>query len=187
MEISIPSNPVPPTKVVPASFVENGVDSEIRLGCNWVLWAHLPHDTDWSVKSYIEVAKITTVNELVSAIESTPDSMIEKCMLFLMREGIDPMWEHPRNRKGGSFSHKLSGKKIAAAWREFAYRLAGETLSTNDNVSVLINGITISPKRNFSILKIWFANCNNQNPKVISPMLNVGYEGCLFRQHDPKY
>ncbi len=25
----------------------------------WVLWAHLPHDTDWSVKSYDKMMGVT--------------------------------------------------------------------------------------------------------------------------------
>ena len=28
---------------------------EHALHDKWVLWAHLPHDTDWSLKSYIKV------------------------------------------------------------------------------------------------------------------------------------
>ena len=27
----------------------------------WVLWAHLPHDTDWSLKSYKKIMTITSV------------------------------------------------------------------------------------------------------------------------------
>ena len=25
---------------------------------NWVLWAHLPHNTDWSLKSYIKIYQL---------------------------------------------------------------------------------------------------------------------------------
>ena len=32
----------------------------------WVLWAHLPHDTDWSIKSYKQILEIKTVEEMVS-------------------------------------------------------------------------------------------------------------------------
>ena len=27
------------------------------LSTNWKLWGHLPHDNDWSVNSYINLAK----------------------------------------------------------------------------------------------------------------------------------
>lgn len=26
-----------------------------KLSDTWILWAHLPHDTDWSIKSYIKI------------------------------------------------------------------------------------------------------------------------------------
>ena len=27
----------------------------------WVLWAHLPHDTDWSVTSYTKIMEVNTM------------------------------------------------------------------------------------------------------------------------------
>ena len=32
----------------------------------WVLWAHLPHDTDWSLKSYKKIMTVTSIEEMVS-------------------------------------------------------------------------------------------------------------------------
>ena len=31
---------------------------EHPLHDKWVLWAHLPHDTDWSLKSYIKIIEL---------------------------------------------------------------------------------------------------------------------------------
>ena len=30
----------------------------------WVLWAHLPHNTDWSLKSYIKLQNLETVEDV---------------------------------------------------------------------------------------------------------------------------
>ena len=30
----------------------------------WVLWAHLPHDTDWSVTSYTKIMEVNTMEEV---------------------------------------------------------------------------------------------------------------------------
>ena len=36
------------------------------LSDKWVLWAHLPHDTDWSLKSYIKLMELSTMEEIIS-------------------------------------------------------------------------------------------------------------------------
>ena len=41
-----------------------------QLYDNWTLWAHLPHDTDWTVKSYKKIlAMINNVIVLPNAAE----------------------------------------------------------------------------------------------------------------------
>ena len=43
----------------------------------WVLWAHLPHDTDWTLKSYRKIAKVSSVEEAIALVNSVPDQMIK--------------------------------------------------------------------------------------------------------------
>ena len=70
-----------------------------KLSSNWTLWAHLPHNTDWSIKSYIPISTFTTVEETLAVTETLPAILVENCMLFMMKEGIKPTWEDPKNRK----------------------------------------------------------------------------------------
>ena len=39
-------------------------DAHTPLSDKWVLWAHLPHNTDWSLKSYINIKEISASNKL---------------------------------------------------------------------------------------------------------------------------
>ena len=150
---------------------------------NWTLWAHLPHDVDWTVKSYKEIVTFNTVEATIALMETIPEKMINNCMLFLMRKGIQPMWEDARNKKGGCFSYKVSNKLVAGVWKALAYTLVGETLTTDKTLRQNINGITISPKKNFCIIKIWLANCDYQNPAVITELPSIVPYGCLFKKH----
>ena len=82
-----------------------GVKEQQATGCNrlkskWVLWAHFPHDTDWSVASYKKVAEFETVESVIAVTQSLPEKLVKNCMLFLMKEGIQPIWEDPMNRDG---------------------------------------------------------------------------------------
>jgi len=158
------------------------------LSNRWTLWAHLPHDTDWSIKSYIPISTFTTVEDAIAVTETLPSVMVENCMLFMMKEGINPTWEDPKNRNGGVFSYKITNKHVCKAWKDLTYTVVGETVSKNPSFVNCVNGITISPKKNFCIIKIWMSDCNNQNPQVVTTDLKLlSPQGCLFKKHTPEY
>ena len=119
--------------------------------------------------------------------EVLPPKLVMNCMLFLMRTGIVPMWEDAQNRNGGCFSYKVANKEVNSAWKQLSYVTVGETISTNLNVVPIVNGITISPKKNFCIIKIWMANCNFQNAGIIRELEGITAHGCLFKKHTPEY
>ena len=108
-------------------------------------------------------------------------------MLFLMRKHINPIWEDPANRDGGCFSFKIANKNVHKAWTSLSYTLVGETLMNSPNILPIINGITVSPKRSFCIIKIWLSNCNMQNPAKLTNIKNLSIRGCLFKKHKPEY
>lgn len=153
------------------------------LNDKWVLYAHLPHDTDWSIKSYKTIATISNVEDILSISESIPDKMIVNCMLFLMRSNIKPMWEDPNNRNGGCFSYKVGNNDVSKIWRKLCYTLVGETLLKDVNEYNCVNGITISPKKNFCIIKIWLKDCKKQNPQIINYFSGFTNYGSLFKKH----
>lgn len=159
-----------------------------KLSDKWCLWAHLPHDTDWSINSYKKIYTITTVEETIAITETLPDILVKNCMLFLMRDGIKPTWEDPKNRNGGCFSYKVSNKHVYEVWKELSYILVGDTISKQLSFVANVTGITISPKKNFCIIKIWMSNCSNQNPGIISnDIINLSSQGCIFKKHTPEY
>jgi len=128
-----------------------------------------------------------TVEEALTLYETLPDKMIKNCMLFLMRKGITPIWEDEKNRKGGCFSYKIPNRLIVTTWKQASYSLVGETFTNDSSLRKDINGMTISPKKNFCIIKIWIATCNNQNPSKINTVASINSQGCLFKKHIPEY
>ena len=159
-----------------------------HLSDKWTLWAHLPHDTEWSLKSYTKIYEFETVEDAVAITEMLPPKLIMNCMLFLMRSGITPIWEDARNRNGGCFSYKVSNKHVYNVWKELSYVLVGGSLSSNDSFVANVTGITISPKKNFCIIKIWMCSCEYQNPKIITnDIANLSSQGSLFKKHVPEY
>ena len=165
------------------------MDSSLHLlKARWTLWAHLPHNTDWSIKSYIPIFTFTTIEEAIAVTETIPPAMVENCMLFIMREGVLPMWEDPKNRNGGCFSYKVLNKSVYKVWKELTYVVVGGTISNNEGFVKCVTGITISPKKNFCIIKIWMTDCNNQNPAIVnSDVKGLVSQGCLFKKHTPEF
>jgi len=158
------------------------------LNDNWTLWAHLPHNTDWSITSYIPISTFTTVEETIAVTETLPSVLVENCMLFMMREGIKPTWEDPKNRNGGCFSYKVANKNVYKVWKDLTYAVVGASISNNMNFVNCVTGITISPKKNFCIIKIWMTDCNNQNPVIVTnDVKGISPVGCLFKKHTPEY
>lgn len=159
-----------------------------QLGEEWTMWAHLPHDTDWSVSSYKRIQDFNSVEQAITLTETLPHKMIRNCMLFVMRKGISPTWEDQRNRSGGCFSYKVSNKIVPAVWRDLTYTMVGETLGSTPSHQKSINGITISPKKNFAVVKVWMGDCKSQDPNIINAVgTSIVSHGCLFKKHNPEY
>ena len=158
-----------------------------NLHSSWTLWAHLPHDTKWDEKSYKKICSINNIEGTISLINLLPDKLIKNCMLFIMREDIKPMWEDKHNRRGGCFSYKVNNKQLIQTWTTLVYKLVCENLLCDSKISEKINGITISPKRNFCIVKMWLKDCDIQDPQKIDFIQGLSHQGCLFKKHNPTY
>lgn len=161
--------------------------SKTPLYDKWVLYAHLPHDTDWSLKSYIKIMTIDSLEDTIALLKTLPEKMIKNCMLFIMRDGITPTWEDVKNRNGGCFSFKVTNKTVPYVWKNLSYMLLGETLTANNRALKNINGITISPKRSFCIVKIWMSTCTFQDSSILKDIPELNLHGCLFKRHNPEY
>ena len=173
--------------IMEESHSNNSTMQQNLLNDEWSFWAHLPHDTDWSVDSYKNIYTCKSVEDVVTLYETAPSHMIIKCMLFLMRKGITPLWEDPKNRNGGCFSYKVANKNVIDSWKSLSYLLVGESLSSNSSLQKSINGITISPKTNFCVIKIWMNNCDYPNASMITSSCGLNSHGCLFKKHAPEY
>ena len=171
-----------------ASNTSSSISDFKRLKYKWNLWAHLPQDADWTLKSYKKIFQFKHVEETIAITESLPEGLVKNCMLFVMKDGISPMWEDPKNRNGGCFSYKVSNKNVYEVWRDLTFVLVGESISSNLPFVNSVTGITISPKKNFCIVKIWMTNCDHQNPQVVtSDVKNLIPQGCLFKKHTPEF
>ena len=154
-----------------------------KLSRNWTLWAHLPHDTKWTNDSYKKIHTVKNVEEIIELYNNLSENFINNCMLFLMQENIFPTWEDKENVEGGCFSYKVQNRNAAKTWKVLSLLVTGETSCYDDEIQKNINGITISPKKNFCIIKIWLKTCEHQDPYLIKKIESIVPEGCIFKKH----
>jgi len=135
-----------------------------RLPCTWCLYYHSPHEKDWSSKSYTKVVSLSSMEGFCALDTVLPSFCLQYGMFFLMRGDIFPTWEDSRNKSGGCWSYKVPLSQVHLVWREMAMHLIIEELST---VPLLLNGISISPKRGFCIVKIWNKNSSQTSTSLL--------------------
>jgi hypothetical protein len=97
---------------------------------------------------------------------------------------INPLWEDKYNRSGGFWSFKINKTDAELVWQTLSVYLISENICKSLDESMLINGISISPKRNFCIIKIW----NNDNKYCDKMLLNnnipvINYNECMYKSH----
>jgi hypothetical protein len=163
-----------------------------NLNNNWTCWIHYQNDNIWTLDRYQNITTITNLKEALLFIENLDENIIKKTMLFFMKDSILPLWESEDNINGGCFSYKISNINIVNIFKILLYKILGNTLSNDEKTLNNINGISISPKKNFCIIKIWMRNkddiinydfASNKDPFNIHNIFNIEEQLCVFKEH----
>ena len=127
------------------------VDSTKILNSKWVLWVHKVNDSDWTIDSYEKICEIDSIENFWLIYNNWDEHLprLDMGIFFLMREGIFPKWEDARNINGGCWSMRVSRNDIYNTWNELTMAMIGEYLCLEDDRNNEINGLSISPKKEF--------------------------------------
>lgn len=164
------------------------------LHTSWTVWYHSPLDNNWGYESYKDVLEIHTLEDFF-VLKNTWSKCLplsNEGMYFMMRKTPDgtpilPLWEDSYNRKGGYWSYKLDKEHAQEVWFQMMAFAIGEYLVTDEANILEINGISISPKKNFCVLKIWNRNASfHQSHGFLNPSLKklIGFDDLMYSSHD---
>lgn len=153
------------------------------LNSSWTLWYHNPNDSNWDMTSYHKVLQINTVEGLWDMFSLLKPTHFQSGMFFLMKGDIKPMWEDSNNVDGGCWSFRVSKKDVFRTWQELTISVLGELLMKEPKYSKIINGISISPKRAFSILKIWNNNVQINESSMLNNVNGLNMDEIIFKPH----
>jgi len=120
---------------------------------NWTLWYHSVKNNNWDKTSYKKLFSIQNLGDYEILKSIVQRVHLQNCMLFLMKGEILPIWEDPENVNGCSLSFKISGKDVLNDWNMIILNTITSDIYLKDHQN--INGLSISPKKEFNIIKIW--------------------------------
>ena len=144
------------------------------LNNKWSLYYHLINNNDWSIHSYQKLIEFDNLEQTIENYKYIDEDILKKTMLFLMRENINPIWEDENNINGACYSFKIQNKNITNVWKNISCSLVSENLLFENTDK--INGISVSPKKFFCILKIWIKDTTLSNAKFLNDNLkNLDY------------
>jgi hypothetical protein len=142
------------------SISHTTLDSAIPTG-SWTLYFHSSKEQKWTLGTYKIIHKIQTWNDYWTVVNTLNDDAFAEGMFFLMRDPIPPLWENHNNIRGGYYSFRKDKKDIIEYFITYSIAcLLGNCVNDAHNK---INGISISPKKGFNIIKIWNSDANKYN------------------------
>jgi hypothetical protein len=158
--------------------------NEYNLKNKWVLWYHSLKNKSWDNKSYIKVIEIKSLYDYKLLEEIMRINHLQNGMFFLMKNDIFPTWEDPKNRMGGCISFKYDNN-ILNEWLKILLVSITDDLSEYNNE---INGLSISPKKEFNIIKVWIKDDKKDYRILIKeyePFMKL--DKCIYKKHDLSY
>ena len=153
--------------------------NKYKIKNKWTLWYHSINDNNWNIESYKKLLILQNLFDYKMIYDNFQKNYYTNGMFFLMKENIYPIWESPDNRLGGYISFKINSDNILNKWNDIIkYCICNELLIDNNDI---INGISISPKKEFNIIKIWL-NKDIENYKDLLNK-NLDNKNILYRKY----
>tara|TARA_B100001094_G_scaffold151294_1_gene146498 strand:+ start:361 stop:846 length:486 start_codon:yes stop_codon:yes gene_type:complete len=156
-----------------------------NINQEWNIWYHSIIDNNWDKKSYQKLITLRNLLDYQLIKDTFEQNHYQNGMFFCMKGNIAPLWEDPENRNGGCLSFKASSINIMNDWNDILFKCINESILLDKNNS--INGISISPKKEFNIIKIWFKD--NNYDKVYKPLFeefnnSFVLSNAMYKKHD---
>ena len=158
-----------------------------KLNDTWTLWFHSNDDVNWDLDSYKKIDSFNTIEEFWNIFYFFNETIVSNSMIFLMKNDIKPMWEDQQNINGGCWSFKILKKDIYKCWCELCIAVLGANVTNDLENYNTINGISISPKKTFSIIKIWSNNSKNSDNSLLSKKIPyIFINSSIYKAHNYK-
>ena len=158
------------------------MEQNFTLKNKWTLWFHKVNDNNWSIENYLKIYEITTYYDILFILKYLDN--ITSGMFYLMKDDIIPNFEDIHNINGGYWSIRITKKESYEYWNQLIYYICIENITVSEEYEKKINGISISPKINNCIFKIWTSDYKNMNNGYLRNDLDfINWEDTFYLPH----
>lgn len=123
-----------------------------ELDDTWNIWYHSSKNSSWNNQSYKKILSMENLYDLKFFNDSININHLKTGMFFIMKNNIFPTWEDRENKNGCCISYKIYDNIVRDKFLYLSKIIMSEKFSVKNNT---INGISIVPKKNYCIIKIW--------------------------------
>lgn len=150
---------------------------------NWIIWHHYGRSKDWSVESYNKVGSFDNVGDFWRYINNMEDCITSGDMIIFMKEGINPVWEDPENKDGGTIRLLTERKEAYSNFIELAMGVMGRNIFASQKDVDVINGFSVSTKHRTTVFKLWTSKVIDVSDFEWNPELKIDTDKMEFKQH----
>lgn len=140
---------------------------DTELSSQWNIWYH--HEKDnWKISGYKKIYEIKTVKDFWKFYNNWDKvGGVTNKHFFIMKEGVNPIWEDPLNINGGCWSFKIQEEQAEELWEDLSTYLVCNKLCLT--IPEEIMGLSVCLKKNNNtVIKIWNKNSKNNSLKLIN-------------------
>lgn len=159
-----------------------------KLHTPWDVYFHDFPSNNWSPTSYDYIFEIKTVVDFWKLFKQIDKINTYTSNLFIMRSGIEPLWESEDNRNGGECSICVDADKSNELLELLSILIMDENLVNNPTI---INGISVVTKKitthdnpdgkNSSYIKIWTRTRFSEIQSIIDKKISHTFPQLSFR------
>ena len=123
----------------------------------WSAYYHEPEDDRWTADSYKRLQVCESWESVGALLRELGPHKTTNGLLRVMRGDYSPLWENNGNIYGGTYCLKVRRRSAIEVFQRYlAAAILG--ISTVDPANTIV-GVTISPKKESCIIKIWNLDC----------------------------
>ena len=129
----------------------------------WKIWYHSINDNNWNNESYKLIYNIDNLLDVKIVNELMKDNHLQNAMFFIMKN--DKSFQHGKIQKiekGSSISYKIPASYLKDNWSLLLEKIIFQDYLKDKSKNSKINGISISPKKEFNIVKIWLKDYDSK-------------------------
>jgi hypothetical protein len=153
---------------------------DLVLEHSWNIFFHDYMDSDWSRESYEILGTTSTIIQFWTMFNIIKQK-INTGMFFFMKNGVFPKWDDNHEKKFSFLTIKVLKEKVPDFCEYILVRLLSGNIIRDKNINQnVVDGISVSPKKNFCIFKVWICSPDPLYKDTTLYDIPTSYHGDVF-------